>query len=290
MKKKKLVILVIASRSNIYDKMINEYWKYLINYCNIKHKNIKIFLIFGNNVNVNDLSISNKNILVLDCEESYIPGILTKTLKSFKFIKNNYDFKYILRTNLSSFIILEKLTKYINKLPENNIYCGKIVDAPKEDNATGIYWNLNEDHPLLFISGSGILLSKDNIDHILNYYDNKKIRYDLIDDIEIGRILKGKEKQELAYIEIINNDKNLDVIKLINNNQNNNKYQVRIKNENDRNLDIKFMKILTNYFYKDKIEYFSSKNNHCSSNNYKCIILIILIILLSIIFLNYRNK
>jgi hypothetical protein len=48
MKELDCVILVIASRNQIYDALINVYWSKLIQYVKAKYNNIiKIYLLFG---------------------------------------------------------------------------------------------------------------------------------------------------------------------------------------------------------------------------------------------------
>ena len=57
-----LIMLVIASRGDIYDQIINCYWVHLINYIKKHNYPIKIVMLFGND-KVDDLSLSTEDVL-----------------------------------------------------------------------------------------------------------------------------------------------------------------------------------------------------------------------------------
>jgi hypothetical protein len=104
-----LIILVIASNGDIYNKLIEVYWSRLIKYIKQNNYKIKIFLVWGNNNIVENLPIEDDDVIKTDSAENLIPGILIKTIKAFEIVNEKYEYKHILRTNLSSFLILEKL-------------------------------------------------------------------------------------------------------------------------------------------------------------------------------------
>lgn len=94
-----------------------------------------------------------------------------KTVQSFEYFYKNTDFDYIFRTNLSSYVDLEKLLDFI----DNN----KIV----YDGFIGHH------NGLPFSSGAGILISKNTIKTII---DNKSIwRHDIPDDVALAKLLKS---------------------------------------------------------------------------------------------------
>ena len=172
---KDIVMLVIASRSDIYDQMINKYWCYLIKYIKENNYSIKIYLLFGNNVKTDDLNLNDDDKLILNTPESYMPGILIKTIESFKIINNLYDYKHIIRTNLSSFFIVENILKISENLNDNNIYAGVNGIQPAQN--------------IPFVSGSGFWLSRDIVNIILN--NKNKLNKNLVDDVSIGNILNN---------------------------------------------------------------------------------------------------
>jgi len=60
--------------------------------------------------------ITNWYLISLD---NLIPGILRKTIMAFEYINNNY--KHIVRTNLSSFLIIDNLLESSNELRNDNL-------------------------------------------------------------------------------------------------------------------------------------------------------------------------
>lgn len=214
--KKDIILLVIASRSDFYDKLILNHWVRYIKYVEDNYDNVKIYLIFGKNkfgqnTNIDIFNSIRENILLLDTEDSLIPGIYNKTIKSFEKINLSYDYKYIFRTNLSSFIRINLLVEKINDI--SSIY--------------GVVGNYNG---INFVSGAGMLLTRENIDYILS--NQNKINKNLPDDVALSSIFNISigTNNKLRY-DFINNDLNIDFKKI------NKYYHIRIKN-NDRDDDL----------------------------------------------------
>jgi hypothetical protein len=235
---KKTIILVIASRGDIYDQFIFKYWIPFINYIKDSgKKDIEIFLIFGTNVYTKDFDEIKENILKFDCDEngsfgSWTPGILQKTIKGMEFIDSNYEYDYIFRTNLSSFLIFDNFIKIVESLENNKVYCGVI----------------NDYYIKKYISGAGIFISKDLVKYLIN--NENKLQYNIVDDVAIGYLLQTFIQNPLHRVDIcINYFNENTAYNYINEIINNNHYHVRIKNS-DRNLDIMYIDFLTNYFYK----------------------------------------
>lgn len=133
-------------------------------------------------------------------EETYIPGILNKTIEAIRAIGLDYDFVW--RTNLSSVLDFDGLIRYCNGvlrshdvhkhdvLYESNkkvlygsnkkvLYAGYIGLAPIE---------AEFDSHIRFASGAGFLLSREAVEYLL---DNiSLLRRDLIDDVAIGALLE----------------------------------------------------------------------------------------------------
>lgn len=232
--KKDIVMLVIASRSVIYDQMINKYWSYLIKYIKENNYSIKIYLIFGNNVKTDDLNLNEYDKLILNTPESYMPGILIKTIESFNIINNLYDYKHIIRTNLSSFFIVENILKISENLNDNNIYAGVNGIQPAQN--------------IPFVSGSGFWLSRDIVNIILN--NKNKLNINLVDDVSIGNILNNNNinKYILDRYNLVNGIEISDKKNLIEDIIKKEHYHIRI-NSNNKNLDIKYMKAFTELLY-----------------------------------------
>lgn len=111
----KLIILILANDDSLYIEM-QKLWKMYMN----NHNNIKSYFIKCNSNSQDEIIIDNDTIFMKGYE-SLIPGCLDKTIKSIEFfVKNNIDFDFIFRTNLSSVVDLNKLYNLLN----NQTYTG----------------------------------------------------------------------------------------------------------------------------------------------------------------------
>lgn len=164
-----IIILIIASDNKDYYINMQKVWKLYMN----THPKIKAFFIKGNmNINENIVLDQKNDTINVKCQESRIPGILIKTIESFKYIYNNYNFKYIFRTNLSSFVDLNKLYKWaIN----NSINYSAIIGSCRG---------------IKFGSGSGFFLSKECVNYLITKDNIDYNKY--IDDVAIGDMLIPK--------------------------------------------------------------------------------------------------
>ena len=227
-----IILLVIASRGNIYDKLIKNYWIPFIKYSQ-KYKEINIFLVFGSENKDGICNEIKDNELVFENTDTFIPGILIKTIRAFKLINDKYSYNKILRTNLSSFFIIDKMLKFSYSLPNTSLYAGFI----------GCYQNKK------FCSGAGFLVfKKDTIEYILKNKDN--INYDKPDDVSIGLLFKDSSLKPCPRVDIINNVNISNKKKLLQNIISKDMYHIRIKNSKDRNLDILYIREFTDYLYK----------------------------------------
>jgi hypothetical protein len=163
MSDKKLIILVIDDDSNEIYSFNKQVWKRLIkildNKCSI------YFIRFSNQYNVTTLI---DDTIYVYGTESYIPGILHKTIEAFRFCQNNFNVDFYFRTNISSMIYYNKLIQFINTINQK-IYISAIIG------------------PGPFPSGSGYVISKDLVDILIN--NTHKLNYDVIDDVAVGLLL-----------------------------------------------------------------------------------------------------
>lgn len=167
-----IIILIIASNnSNEYIEMQNIWRKYMNN-----HPNIKSFFI-KNDLNIDTDIYLNENLNTIYTKdiETYSPGIFNKTIKSIEYCLNNFKFDYIYRTNLSSFLELNKMYNFISN---NHIEYGGVI---------GNHNNIN------FASGSGFFISKEACNFLINYDRQININ-EYLDDVIIAKILTKKYK------------------------------------------------------------------------------------------------
>jgi hypothetical protein len=216
-----LIILIISSNNlEVYDEMKKISQKYLTLFNN----KIKFFYLEYRKQE-NDIEEID-NTLYFNGEESIIPSIYKKTIKGLEYI-NKYDYKFIMRTNLSSFLNINNILKFIDLLPKNN--CG------------GGYLCFND-----FVSGTGIFMSKDVANILVNNIDNSEIH----DDVLISRIMTN---HNITLFNI--NTYNYNIEYLCNNNYNDNInindniLYYRIRNDENRNIDIKYFNFLLNNIY-----------------------------------------
>jgi hypothetical protein len=111
--------------------------------------------------------------LHLNHPESYF-GTSGKNVLSLCHASEEYEFDYLLRVNLSSYIHLNNLISFLSDQPKSNFYCG----------ATGKH----PDNPdIEFVSGSAFILSKDLVDLVAQH--RGEINFNTIDDIALGKFL-----------------------------------------------------------------------------------------------------
>jgi len=176
-------MLIISSNNIEYYKNMRNIW---LRYMN-NHPNITAYFIENDPSIDRDIIVDKENnkIYYKD-EESYIPGILNKTIKIIEHCLKNYEVDYIYRTNLSSVIDFDKLYSYI----QNND-----VDYAGHD-----YIN--------FISGSGIILSKKACKILVE--DKNLINNNEPDDVAIGlKLKKLVKKVHIPYYGITDLDDKL---------------------------------------------------------------------------------
>lgn len=227
-----LIMLVISSRNSRYDRLITNYWIPLINF--IKDRtDIKIFLIFGDELADNKFETINDNILICPNTETFVPGILIKTLFGFEYINKNYSYNKLLRTNLSSFFIIDNLIKQSLKLENDNLYAGVI----------GHYHKFNS----YFCSGAGFWCSKNIIELIIE--NKQKLKYDEPDDVAIGLLFSKTDMTPLNRVDLVYNRDYADKNLLLNNIIDLNHYHIRLKNKNNESLDIQYATAFTKMLY-----------------------------------------
>lgn len=121
-------------------------------------------------------------------EETYIPGILNKTMEAIRAIGLEYDFVW--RTNLSSVLDFDGLLRYcrcLNPLSARGLRC---VFYAGYTGLADVTTNKDIDSNIRFASGSGFLLSREAVQYLI---DNEALlRRDLIDDVAIGALLEPR--------------------------------------------------------------------------------------------------
>ena len=204
----KIIFVIIASDTDYYNKN-----KKILNKFMNSNKDVKTFYIY-----------CNKN-LHFNCNESLRPGILQKTIQAFQYINKHYNYDYIIRTNLSTFWNINHLLQQIQKLPKEKCLAGQKCRS--------------------FISGTGIILSHDLVNVLIN--DKNKLNYKNADDVEISHYLHNNYN-----IKYINEPRFDEYKKSIPKNKKSvpkDFTSFRVKTKKNRNLDSHKMYKLWNFLY-----------------------------------------
>jgi len=162
--------------SNYYKKFNNDVSTYFVKYNNYVKDT------YGSNYYIED------DIIYVNGKESFMPGILEKTLVSFKHF-NNFEFDYLIRSNISTIIEFNKLISYLENNPIDYYGSGKLVDLQWSG------WNGIRDskwYGTLFASGTSIIFTKNAINDIVA--NMNLVRMDIIDDVSLGIFVKEHKK------------------------------------------------------------------------------------------------
>jgi len=164
----KIIILIIANDSPQYYLDMQAMWRKYMN----NHPNITTYFIKSNPYLQQDILLNNDdNTIYIRGTESFAPGIFDKTIASIKYCLRTMDFDFIYRTNLSSFLDLNKM---YDLFLSNKINYGGAIG-----NKDGI----------VFSSGCGFILSKEACIYLT---ENSRHNLYYLDDVVIGYILNKK--------------------------------------------------------------------------------------------------
>jgi len=230
----KCIFLIISSHDNpVYEDFRNLHRVYLKNYLPLFRY---FFVEFRQEQEA--LVVEENDYIYIKGEENLVPGIFLKTIKAIEFINNNYNYDFLIRTNLSTIWNINNLLLLKQSLPNTKFAGGHIL------------FNT-------VISGTGIIITRDLCYDLMNFlfiylHDNEYKKYynSYLDDVVISDIFK--------IINIpIKNIENIcdyrihfliDDVKNIIPNDIENVLYFRIKN-NDRQIDLKLFDLLINCMY-----------------------------------------
>jgi hypothetical protein len=116
-----------------------------------------------------DAASVDHGIAVAIPEEYSLIGL--KTLSAFNFALNNFDFDFLFRINVSSYLDVNSLQLFLSELEPINVFAGVHGNHFGQD----------------FASGSGYLLSKDVVQMTVDNY--RDWDHSLIDDVALGKLL-----------------------------------------------------------------------------------------------------
>lgn len=189
----RVIILIIASDGGGYDQF-KEYWSLYMN----KFPRVRSFFVYSNPTISSDVYVTNDSISHRSLE-SLRPGILYKTIAAMSACSELFKYDYILRTNLSSFVHIPRLLKYLDKQKLFDYAGGHFNNLPDHPNKThehgvvNTYMGVKMDSKFIFLHGACFILSRDLITRILGIVSNKperiRIAENAFDDVAISLLL-----------------------------------------------------------------------------------------------------
>ena len=246
--KNKVVILVLASRGEVFCEF-REIWE---KYCH-RFPEVKTHFVYGQGEHENKYE---SDLIFEDCVDTY-PVPVCKTIKAFEFIEANYDYDFLLRTNLSSFWIIPKFLENLKDLPLENFYSGHGPLGCTEGTLI---------HSKPYFSGTDSVVNRQLITDSLKYFKEDEKFNDflinhntftipedkamgiLFDNVEHVKIPRGDKKCIIQQWLLHNSLE--DVVKeKIKETDSSNKDNFRIKNGPKRQIDIKVMDFLYKHYY-----------------------------------------
>jgi len=193
--KYKVVILIIASISESYNLFV-ECWK---EYMNL-FPEVKCYFLYSDPTIEADMMVYD-NILVYKAEESFVPGIFQKTVSAMNFCQKYFNYEYIVRTNLSTFIHIPRLLNYLSDKPKENYVGGHYNQLPAANNQVlkqtlvNTYLKKIINEKFIYMHGTGMIFSSDVVEKFLNElkvkYDDIQAVSELPDDVLISLITYG---------------------------------------------------------------------------------------------------
>ena len=198
---KKIIVLIIFNENDHYEEMkrANEQYLSFLEKSSEIMNSVTIFYIMYKNLNGLEYLIDG-NMLYIHGEETFLPGLLTKTLEAMDIATNklNLQYDFIIRGNASIVIDYHETLSYLEDLKVTNDfnYIGNLMTLAWYDNYCGITDNTY--FGTRYCGGAFMLFNKELV---LNMIQNKdKFVTSVIDDVSIGQYINRLEN--VAEIDI----------------------------------------------------------------------------------------
>lgn len=254
MKKYKAIILVIASQDEdvkntryLTQRLIPEWvpmyptFKKVWESYMYDNENIKVLFVYGGGEKF--FEVKDHDLIFEEVFENNYPGIIHKTILAMKKVDEEYDYDFLIRTNLSSFWDFSALEKRLDELPKRNFVSGTPVRIRDK-----------EQNEYFYYSGFDLICSRDQVTAIAPHVEelkHSKVFSDLEDLILCeafnkygGVTISEPDRRDSAmnmnvkeFDDKLIEDKILDAKRLGLN-------HYRVKNRTDRNLDKNILKTL----------------------------------------------
>jgi hypothetical protein len=146
-----------------------------------------IFLTY--NENLKDQIRYSDRMFEIKAKDTYVPGLLDKTMKALKYFINKIDFDFVVRTNSSTVIDMEELKKTLGEIQQKDVYGGHVFRAIWMNEVGGITPEVFQKiEGTEFVSGTSLILSVSMCLYLLN--NEHLLDYSIVDDVAIGLLMK----------------------------------------------------------------------------------------------------
>lgn len=229
----KAIILVLASESELYNELKEIYKKY-----KDLEPSIKVYFVYSGQVS---FVPEDCDLVYSDLKETVLqPHPAKKVVRALEHINKVHNYDYLIRTNLSTFWVFDRLLKRLNTLPTSNVLTGRPGFVRP-----------------LYVVGSDMVVSKDLVDKLLTDkykayipYEGKYIPEDrILSEFftgECGVEILADEKHFVAIETWTEFDKLELYCKIF---KNTNADHYRAKNYKNRSVDIHIHKELLKHYY-----------------------------------------
>ena len=225
-----IIFLIISSKNkSCYQEMKRLTSIYMSKYS----YNINFFFVEADPNIKSQIEIIGNNIFIKD-KETYSPGIFIKTIKALKYINDNYNYDYLIRTNASSFFNIENMLNYLSIFPKEKYAIGFTLNIPKYGN---------------FLHGTSTIITKDISHYLYQYYNNFDLK--IADDVLISLILKSQnitlnilDESKIQFLIDDIYDESLPKLLI-----DDNILYYRVKNDKNRDIDILYFNFLLQKIY-----------------------------------------
>lgn len=234
----KAILLVLASdNTKAYIKFREIYQAYYES-----NPEILVLLVYGKTTNI----IPNDHDLVFDVDENYFPGMITKTILALEHIEKTYNYEYLIRTNISTFWVLDRLRARLDKAPATECFEGSIRFCSIKGGGSSPN----------YISGTNLVLSRDMVQKMLSKkkdmleWDKKPEDWAMSQAlIDFGYEAKGVVPAPIQHMDMFT-EFNKKILQTIESADAKNRDNFRIKNKGDRTvLDISIANMLLLRYY-----------------------------------------
>lgn len=197
------------------------------------NSDIKVLFVYGGESNIQK---QNYDLVYENVFENNYPGMITKTLYAMKDIDETYDYDFLIRTNLSTFWNLNKLSTRLDKLPREKCLAGTEIKLKDKQQ--------NDYH---YIAGYDMVISRDLVQGILPYTEeiiNRRVYCDM-EDLSLCTAFNMYCNVGVVKYDFNNYATNIGMVEFnedqyksaVANQFNNNLDHFRVKSRNDRNID-----------------------------------------------------